>query len=108
MTDGMTMPGLVVVYRWRLIPGHEEAFASAWREVTLAMLAHGSLGSRLHRGEDGLWYGYAQWPDEATRERAFSAPSTDPALQTRMRVCIEERLPDIRLTPVADLLKLPS
>ena len=28
----------------------------------------GSLGSRLHRGSDGIWYGYAQWPSEETRQ----------------------------------------
>jgi len=101
--------GLVVLYRWRLRPGTEAAFAEAWRDATQALLARGSHGSRLHRGDDGLWYGYAQWPDDATRMHAFADPSLDDDAYRRMRACVDERLPEIRLAPVADLLQpLPS
>ena len=99
-------PGLIVLYRWRLVPGREAEFADAWRSATEALLAYGSLGSRLHRGDDGLWYGYAQWPDEDTRERAFAHAGCDASLYERMRACTLERLPEIRLAPVADLLRL--
>lgn len=97
--------GLVVLYRWRLHPGREDTFAEAWREATEALLQRGSGGSRLHRGDDGLWYGYAQWPDAATR--AAAAGAADPATYARMAACIGESLPEIMLTPVADLLRLP-
>src|SRR5262245_3082183 len=71
-------PGFVVLYRWRLHPGAEESFAEAWSRVTeLLRSERGSLGSRLHRGSDGLWYGYAQWPSAAAREQAFAGPSVD-------------------------------
>ncbi len=109
-------PGLVVLYRWRLAPGREAEFAAAWRDATEALLARGSLGSRLHRGDDGLWYGYAQWPDAATRSDAFAdarrfeaslseaASSASPSM--RMRACVVESFPDVLLSPVADLLRL--
>lgn len=99
--------GLVVIYRWRLAPGHETSFAAAWRAATETLLTHGGLGSRLHRGDDGLWYGYAQWPDAETRARAFAVAPVDKETSARMRAAIVESLPEIVLTPVADLLQLP-
>ena len=92
------------LYRWRLRPGAEDAFVAAWTEATQALLRAGSLGSRLHRGDDGLWYGYAQWPDAARRDAAFSASGTSPA-SARMRDCILETLPSVALAPVADFLQ---
>lgn len=104
-------PGLVVLYRWRLAHGRETEFADAWRDATEALLTRGSLGSRLHRGDDGLWYGYAQWPDAETRRAAFSQAAfaeaaSDPSPSARMRACIIESFPEILLSPVADLLRL--
>lgn len=47
--------------------------------------------------------------DARTRSLAFSGPGTDASLVARMQACVEERLPDILLTPMADLLRpLPS
>jgi hypothetical protein len=99
--------GMVVLYRWRLRPGHEASFEAAWRAATETLLAHGALGSRLHRGDDGLWYGYAQWPDAGTRARVFANAPVDEGTSARMRAAIAESLPEIVLTPVADLLRLP-
>ena len=95
----------VALYRWRLKPGHEARFVDAWREATQALLACGSLGSRLHRGDDGLWYGYAQWPSAQARAAAFAhAPASSAG--ARMRAAIDEDLPEVRLTPVADFLRV--
>ncbi len=109
-------PGLVVLYRWRLAVGREAEFADAWRDATEALLARGSLGSRLHRGDDGLWYGYAQWPDAETRrsacseatfsEPAFAEAASDLSPSARMRACVVESFPETLLSPVADLLRL--
>jgi heme-degrading monooxygenase HmoA len=56
----------VVLYRWRIDPGHEEAFVEAWSAITRRLRERvgsgglgGSRGSRLHRGDDGLWCVYA-------------------------------------------------
>jgi heme-degrading monooxygenase HmoA len=47
-------PGFAVLYRWRLHPGLEESFIEAWSRVSEGLQKRGSLGSRLHRGHDGL------------------------------------------------------
>jgi hypothetical protein len=86
----------------------EDAFVGAWRDATRVLLAQGSLGSRLHRGDDGLWYGYAQWPDAALRDAAFDALA-DSSASARMQTCIAEALPPVVLTSVADFLRpLPA
>jgi hypothetical protein len=60
-----------VVYRWKLIPGREAQFEEGWRAGTAAIAREfGGWGSRLHRGDDGCFFAYAQWPDRATWERA--------------------------------------
>ncbi|MDC0749766.1 putative quinol monooxygenase [Polyangium mundeleinium] len=100
-------PGFVVLYRWRLHPGREEAFIEAWSRITAHYLEKGSLGSRLHRGSDGLFYGYAQWPSDAARQQAF-AEAGDPADAEQMRSAVAERFPEIRLESVSDYLVLPG
>jgi hypothetical protein len=66
-----------VVYRWKIITGREAAFEEGWRDGTQAIAREfAGWGSRLHRGEDGCFYAYAQWPDRATWEKA---------METRMR-----------------------
>jgi len=95
---------VVVLYRWRLHPGAEEAFVQAWSRITASLRSRGSLGSRLHRGSDGLWYGYAQWPSAKAREDAFALGSADEAASARMRAAIAERFPEIVLDPVSDYL----
>lgn len=100
-------PGLVVMYRWKLHAGMEESFVESWSRVTELLRSRaGSLGSRLHRGNDGIWYGYAQWPSEEARQRAF-AQAFDPAAAAQMRAAIAESLPEILLQPIADYLVLP-
>jgi hypothetical protein len=99
----------VVLYRWRLHPGSEPGFVEAWSRVSRFLLTQrGSLGSRLHRGSDGIWYSYAQWPDAAARQSAFAAPSGEPAALEVMRAAILEGLPEIELEPCADFLLAPA
>jgi hypothetical protein len=63
-----------VIYRWRVIPGLEAQFEEGWRAGTERIAAEfGGWGSRLHRGEDGAFIAYAQWPDKATWERAMES-----------------------------------
>ena len=64
----------VAAYRWKVHPGKEEQFRAAWRRGTeLIRALYGSLGSRLHRDEEGRFVGVAEWPDRATWQRAFDA-----------------------------------
>ena len=100
-------PGFAVLYRWRLHPGKEQQFIEAWNRVSLLLLEErGSLGSRLHRGADGIWYSYAQWPSAAAREQASSLPSIAPEAVASMREAIAESFPEVVLESVADFLVL--
>ena len=99
----------VVLYRWRIHPGREQDFIDAWTRISeLLHSLHGSLGSRLHRGHDGIWYSYAQWPSSEARTRAFSAPPVDPAASETLKACVAEHFPEIILEPVSDLLVLAA
>jgi heme-degrading monooxygenase HmoA len=101
-------PGFVVLYRWRLQPGREEQFIAAWSRITdLLRRERGSLGSRLHRGSDGLWYGYAQWSSDAARQAAFAIP-VDPEASAQLRDAVEVAYPEVALEAAADFLVLPE
>ena len=98
-------PGFVVLYRWRLNPGSEASFVDAWSNVSdLLRSERGSLGSRLHRGPDGIWYSYAQWPSSQAGDDAFSLGSVDQQASEQMAQAIAERLPEIVLESVADFI----
>ena len=102
-------PGLAVLYRWRLHEGAEESFVKAWTRVSGLLLSErGSLGSRLHRGPDGLWYSYAQWPSAEARTRAFALEPVDSEAGRQMAEAIAEGFPEIILESVSDLMILPS
>ncbi|HYD78171.1 MAG TPA: antibiotic biosynthesis monooxygenase [Paucimonas sp.] len=103
-----TLPGFAVLYRWRLHPGSEDTFVRAWSRVSELLLGRGSLGSRLHKGPDGVWYSYAQWPSAEARQQAFAAPTEDPQASAAMRAAIAESFPEIVPEPVADFLVLPE
>jgi hypothetical protein len=95
---------VMVLYRWRLKPGSESQFVLDWSSVTRTLRdERHSAGSRLHRGDDGLWYGYAQWPDVETLNGAFTMPLAGPEA-ARMRDAIVEDFAPVRLTPLADFL----
>ena len=94
-----------VLYRWRLKPGAEESFRSAWAGVTdLLRRERGALGSRLHKAEDGSWVAYAQWPDKATWEKSTQLGKADEKLSSAMQDAIEECFDPMLLHPVNDLL----
>ena len=98
-------PIFCALYRWRLHPGTEQTFVEAWSRVTqLLRTERGSLGSRLHRGPDDLWYSYTQWPSAAAKAEGLARPSVDAEAWARMRACIAESLPEVILEPVADFL----
>jgi hypothetical protein len=94
---------LVVLYRWRIRPDREQSFADAWSIVTRQLLNRGSLGSRLHRGDDGLFYGYAQWSDVEAMTGAFAEP-IDELAASNMSDAVVENFPPVRLAPIADFL----
>ncbi|MFZ6747515.1 antibiotic biosynthesis monooxygenase family protein [Undibacterium sp. Ren11W] len=102
-------PGFAVLYRWRLHEDAEVSFVRAWTRVSELLLSErGSLGSRLHRGPDGLWYSYAQWPSAEARKQAFALESVDPEAERQMAEAIAEGFPEIVLESVSDLMVLPT
>jgi heme-degrading monooxygenase HmoA len=109
-TGGEVLPaatsvGFVVLYRWRVRADMEAEFAAAWARITSRLKAErGSLGARLHRGSDGIWYSYAQWPSAEIRAAAFSQGPLDEDAEAVMKDAILEHLPETLLAPVADLL----
>ena len=103
MKNGGT--GFAVIYRWRIHPGHEEDFVTAWEALTLGIRAErDGLGSRLHRAEDGTWVAYAEWPDRGAWERLQDLESVDAPASAAMKAAVAERFDPILLDPVRDLL----
>ena len=64
----------VAAYWWKVHPGKEDQFRSTWRRGTALIRAkYGSLGSRLHRDDQGRFIGVDEWPDRETWQAAFDA-----------------------------------
>jgi quinol monooxygenase YgiN len=96
----------VVLYRWRLKRGREEAFREGWRRRTEEIYRRrGSLGSRLHESEDGTWMAYAQWPDRAAWEAAQKVAALDGEAGRLMAESVEESLPPVFMRVADDLLR---
>ena len=96
----------IVLYRWRIKPNLERQFVESWSEMTANLREkHDSLGSRLHRGNDGIWYSYAQWKSAEQRKRASRDASNEISeAGEKMRETIEESFLEIKLETVADYL----
>jgi len=71
--------------------------------MTKALRECGSLGARLHKGADGIWYSYAQWPSLEAREAAF-AKTLEPEASSVMAAAILERFDEVVLDVVCDEL----
>jgi heme-degrading monooxygenase HmoA len=97
-----------VIYCWRIKPELEEQFIEKWSDITRIFVDDlGGKGSRLHRGEDGLFYAYAQWSSDEERQKAFENFPKNPASE-KMREAIIESFPEIKLESVADFLQFPA
>ena len=95
----------VVQYRWRLLPGTEDTFRTAWRTMTVAIRArHGTSGSRLHRTDDGELVAYAVWPSRQAWEAAQAQASSHPEAGAAMRACIAHSYGPMPLEILDDLL----
>jgi heme-degrading monooxygenase HmoA len=94
----------VALYRWKLREGQEEKFREGWRRRTGEIYQKcGSLGSRLHRAEDGTWMAYAQWPDRHAWEAARQVAVTDTEAPVLMKESIEVSYPEMLLEVAEDL-----
>jgi hypothetical protein len=96
------------MYRWRVEPAKETEFVDSWTTITRYYLENcGGLGSRLHRGSDGVFYAYAQWPDCETHERAVLDVQMELA-RLHMKDAITEAFPKVQFEIVADHLVHPT
>jgi len=100
----------VVLYRWRVKPNLEQQFVENWSARTAYLQEkYDTLGSRLHRGSDGIYYSYAQWKSVEQRERAFALEANKISeTQERFRQAIEETFPEIQLKIISDYLISPE
>lgn len=99
---------ILYLYRWKLKEDKVTQFTEAWSYVTKTLLEHGSLGSRLHLGSDGIHYGYAQWPNEQARNNLKVTDSKIEEARQKMRDAIEESFPETVLTPLKDFLNIST
>lgn len=98
----------VVLYRWRIKPELSGQFVENWSAITKFYLENcGSFGSRLHKGSDGLYYGYAQWPDALAREKAVLDVRLELA-RLHMKDAVEETFPEVMFEVLEDHLVHPN
>lgn len=56
-----------VIYQFKVKKDKEDDFKNSWKQLTeLIYEFEGSLGSRLHKQQEGIYLAYAQWPDKKT------------------------------------------
>lgn len=88
--------------------GFENEFIEAWNETTEIIYRNfGSLGSRLHRDETGLYVAYAQWPSLEVYESEQHWSDDDLKVREKMRDTLVDGKPRRvqKLPVVSDLLK---
>ena len=93
----------IALYHWKIKEGREAEFREGWRRRTMEIREKcGGWGSRLHRAEDGTWFGYAQWKDKETW--AAERPVFDAEATAMFRDSVEMSFPDVYMDVVDDLL----
>jgi hypothetical protein len=92
-----------VIYKWKIKPGMESQFTSAWEVMTIEFRdVHGGLGSCLHRDDSGYFIAYAKWPNRELWENNKNIVNVDSLKE--MKECIEQSFPAIPLEINKDLL----
>jgi hypothetical protein len=67
------MATLSVLYFFDVKEDQEQVFIENWIKLTALIYEYqGSLGSRLHKTEDGRYYRYAMWPNKELWEQDWS------------------------------------
>lgn len=78
-----------ISYRFQLLSNNSETrrqFIAVWSGVTEFFRDDcGALGSRLHYGEDGAFYAYAQWPSREVMEASQNVEVTPEFLALRVK-----------------------
>lgn len=100
-----------VIYRFYIKPGREEEYQTYWNQVANYFIQHrGSIGSSLHKTEEGMWLAYSRWPDKATRDASWSSDNEIDDLPVMIKDAIvkmkdcgdqERKFPEICMEVVA-------
>lgn len=95
-----------VIYSFDIIPGKEDLFLTAWRELTILIYHHeGSLGSRLHKENERRYLAYAQWPNKETWKHAgTNLPKQAESVRAQMRQACTEIKTLYEMEVIDDLL----
>ncbi len=81
-----------IIYSFKIFDGRENDFINSWEGMTkLIYEFEGSYGSRLHKINDNLFIGYAQWPDKETYDKSGNnLPEGATGFRQQMRECCSE------------------
>lgn len=95
-----------VLYSFKIIEGKEDDFINAWTELTKLIYKYeGSYGSRLHKVDNRLFIGYAQWPDKETwKNSGDNIPETANKFRNQMRESCSEIKTEYEMNIMRDLL----
>lgn len=86
----------IAFYRWRLKVGREETFRALWEAGTQLFIdEQHTLGSRLHKADDGTYFAYAQWPSRESYHKNKQLSQEHQETLIKMRDCVEESFPVI-------------
>ena len=97
---------LIVLLEFQVKPGMDDEFIDAWNATTINIYQKlGSLGSKLHRSDNGVYIGYAQWPSEEVYDQEHQLSIEDEAIRERMRQTLVNGRAKLlhKLTVVSDL-----
>lgn len=95
-----------VIYSFKIVEGKEKDFIIAWTELTKLIYKYeGSYGSRLHKVDQLLFIGYAQWPNKQTwKNSGNKLPETANEVRKQMRECCSEIKTEYEMDVVLDLI----
>lgn len=96
-----------VIYEFKVKPGKDEEFISAWEAMTeLIYKNDGSLGSRLHKDQDHVYIAYAKWPSQYVFEHPGNhMPEIAHEIRSEMHDCCNEINTLYTMEVISDLIE---
>ena len=96
----------IALYEFKIKSGFEKQFEENWAIVTESIfIVRGSLGSRLHKVQDGRYVAYAQWPSEEQYNLDTPLPPTAMTARSLMKSACERQTVLKLMTVANDLFK---
>ncbi|AOE48775.1 antibiotic biosynthesis monooxygenase family protein [Kangiella sediminilitoris] len=99
---------LAVLLEFKVKPGAENKFVEYWEKTTDIIYNNfGSLGSKLHKADNGRFVAYAQWPSLEVYESEQGWSEQNSIIREKMRATLVSGKPAIlnKLPLVSDLTK---